>query len=367
MKDDFVCFQGNFECLQCGKHFMTPSGLANHETTHSEDQQPVHCETCGVGFVSIYGLQRHVKRGACKKNMGKKKYTELKVVEGLQDCTNCSTTFDDFEALRDHILTSGCIDQMENPPDYFRDGHHFFCFKCSVSFENFVQFREHDEMKGCEKVLKDDLTGDAVILTQGSFTEYQKTGSKFVCTSCTASFVSLQSLKRHKKRGACEKNLQNMALCLKRCDTCQEDFPSSEELQKHKEHCSDRANVDGVSCHDCGMYFKNSHALNRHKSEIHSQDSKASSEVKHLKPFACRDCGSCFSTAGSVKRHKLRGACDKLLGVAPKRSDSERRIFCNDCGKGFTAKDSLQKHVKRGACEKMQKKMKTCAASPKDV
>ena len=162
---------------------------------------------------------------------------------------------------------------------------------------------------------------------------------KLKCDSCSKSFSSKITLKRHLKRVHPEEKIHQCFFCLKtfkrrciltkhekihmnkpiECDTCDERFANIFDLEQHK-----RLQVDDkkLKCDLCTKTFKHFNTLKRHE-RIHTKekpyecsicfkrfarsDALSDHEKNHMsdKPFECNICGEVFGTSRSLRNHNL--------------------------------------------------------------
>lgn len=138
----------------------------------------------------------------------------------------------------------------------------------------------------------------------------------FACDSCTKTFRTKGSLKRHIETNHLDTSQRERKFI---CEMCGRSFYRKNEIITHiRIHTGEKP----YACPFCPMRFLQISSLIRHK-RTHTGD----------KPYSCPICGKCFADKSLTNIH---------LAV---HSD-ERKFKCHLCNKGLKSKNSLTTHLK---------------------
>ena len=172
-------------CETCGKTLNTRKKYYEHMKRHSQQQALngeeqlqstnlfFYCDQCGKRFLTTSGLREHNER-----------FHE----SGNYACSSCQMTFNTISQRRDHNNIEHSTDEK------------FKCRYCNLRYGSLALRKRHElahkepkfECKHCNKKLKNraNLTAH----------ERHHTGEKpFECPECSSHFVSLQALQQHTK------------------------------------------------------------------------------------------------------------------------------------------------------------------------
>lgn len=78
-----------FECMECGKYFITRGNLKHHTLIHTGERNH-KCEECGMGFIKGNDLRRHILTHSGARNFA---------------CTECGRKYTRGSTLTAHMLT----------------------------------------------------------------------------------------------------------------------------------------------------------------------------------------------------------------------------------------------------------------------
>ena len=158
------------------------------------------------------------------------------------------------------------------------------------------------------------------------------TGEKqFTCNICTASFLSHEELRGHRKK---EHRLKKTI----KCKRCQESFATEGQLEDHKvSHL--------LSCPFCQKTFKNKTNLQIHINfhnnpplcDICQRDCKTYGRLKHHKlthtkdkPYKCKYCPQSYNNGGTLHHHQ--------------RNHFSQTTQCDLCEKTFSSSEKMAMH-----------------------
>ncbi|KAG8550344.1 hypothetical protein GDO81_026439 [Engystomops pustulosus] len=213
-----------FICTECGKRFLSKSGLSTHRKIHMF--RKLHtCTECGKSFLSHARLVRHQNIHFGESGGDGKCLSKLSTLAGSQrghsrkplySCIRCGKRFTSSSSLTRHQKVHG----LEKP---------FACSECDKCFSSQSELVDHQRFHSGEKAFSCLYCGKSFIKTQ-NLSKHQKlhTGKNpFSCIECGKLFTSNTYLIRHM-------NLHTRKKTLYPCPTCGEYFNSNLDLIIHQ-------------------------------------------------------------------------------------------------------------------------------------
>ncbi|XP_025055654.1 uncharacterized protein LOC102384269 [Alligator sinensis] len=221
----------SYDCLDCGKSFITSSDLLQHHILHSGDK-PYTCLDCGKSFTRKYGLTEHQSI-----HTGEKPYT----------CPDCGKSFRRKNGLVEHQR----IHTEEKP---------YMCPACGKNFGLRHSLIKHQRIHTGEKPYACHDCGKS-FRQKNRLTEHQRlhTGEKpYSCPDCGKSFRLGHELTKHQRCHTGEEPYM--------CSDCGKRFRYRDGFAKHRRlHTGEKP----YSCADCGEKFHLGRSLKQHQS-IHT-------------------------------------------------------------------------------------------------
>lgn len=315
-----------FECELCLEKFQTQRNLTRHtKLSHPAAYlEPYPCRLCNQTFKRKYMLLAHIR------SMHR---TDKKpvVADGPFDCTheNCNySTNNPFKLKlheRTHVASFKCDDcskafkrkfqltkhrKSEHPDkltfydhsmiahfaslNSYRNNDLSTCEICGVTLKAYSMFshktRVHQtKQKDCEcdicgeKFFKADLAAHLKTHIPRAFVE-----RPFECDDCKLSFVSIQSLKSHKKN---QHSPSEPAQC-----ECGKVFANVYKLKAHRSAYHKERSRKHQNCHLCGQELKRSTNLREHIRIFHMRGGQYN--------YTCEICGRRFHRAMDLSSHR---------------------------------------------------------------
>uniref|UniRef100_A0A7M4ETB8 C2H2-type domain-containing protein n=1 Tax=Crocodylus porosus TaxID=8502 RepID=A0A7M4ETB8_CROPO len=227
----------SYDCLDCGKSFISSSDLLQHQILHSGDK-PYTCLDCGKSFTRKYGLTEHQSI-----HTGEKPYT----------CPDCGKSFRRKNGLIEHQR----IHTEEKP---------YMCPACGKNFGLRHSLIKHQRIHTGEKPYTCRDCGKS-FRQKNRLTEHQRlhTGEKpYSCPDCGKSFRLGHELTKHQRCHTGEEPYM--------CSDCGKRFRYRDGFAKHRRlHTGEKP----YSCADCGEKFHLGHSLKQHQS-IHTGEEPSS-------------------------------------------------------------------------------------------
>ncbi|XP_064156048.1 zinc finger protein 1035 isoform X1 [Anguilla rostrata] len=425
LEDHQRCHLGEkpHECAECGKCFFQLGNLQQHQRSHKSEFQ---CQTCGRGFVSLFALRKHKhshgknrphrcskcqlsftgptqlaehisthrdenfpcdlcdRTFTCKLSRAEHRKNHTELEESLPPllppqgspssslplsadqlkyrCGICCERFQDPEQLSEH----GCFAARERPysctdcNQHFLCGAHlkkhqlshqfsrsylYHCNRCHIRFTYRHQFLNHLKKHGIEEA--GDATENLSIKTISNVSG-NNTENIYKCPICPHSFSHALELAEH---------LSIHAESTYKCRVCGETFASKSNLTQH-EQCHITASTQ-YECTECGDSFLGSDAFRLHQcarrkhiARGHAQTSSSSLQKRLPSPagtavaqsieeeeevdvgedfYNCPVCTKRFSSKLSLKEHQ-------------RQHTAYRPFKCLVCGKCFAQKRYLKRH-----------------------
>ncbi|XP_064795511.1 zinc finger and SCAN domain-containing protein 2-like isoform X2 [Oncorhynchus masou masou] len=329
------------KCSQCGRCFIYPSQLVQHQRIHTGDR-PYKCTQCGKTFSNSTGLSKHHQKHC---------------LDATFDCPKCGESFRSLRERFKHLSTHKSLK----------------CLLCGKSCQTTSDLRKHQQTHSvtpsfncslCEKRFK----------FLSSLTRHNRTHSVeggYACSKCGKTFGSLSERLQHKRTHRAQLNCTDCGRsCSSRselkshqqthsreplfnCRHCEDKFFGSVELKIHqKTHAVDKPH----QCDACGKCFGALATLVLHQRThtgekphtcpcCNKQYISKSQLTSHMRthtgerPYSCSYCGKCFSQLANLTVHT-------------RIHTGERPHICSRCKKGFCSVGDLQKHERSHTKEK---------------
>lgn len=387
-------------CSKCHLFFTGPSQLAEHMSTHREENFP--CDICDRMFLSKSSRAEHRKSHS---KPGDHPPPSASRVEHEQcasrsqssfgfsaelkyRCGVCRERFRDPEELSEH----GCMEARERPYSCADCDKHFLhashlkkhrathlsswskreytCNQCNTSFSSSQRFLGHLQSHA-------DIAAKIKCDSDG---EDGASYSSFICPVCHRSFVSAVQLMDHfpthpdgtsefeKMGNKREKQQQQLTSATEyECPECGQTFLGGDAFCEHQ--CSrqqrpvikteypdetqgpiyypaaveeeevDVMGEDFYNCPVCSKWFSSKSGLLEHQNTEHGND----------KPFKCELCGKAFAKKKYLKQHEGRHkmAAEKAVML------DEGKSKCPHCPAKFSKPQDLALHMRLHAEEEV--------------
>ncbi|XP_044039816.1 zinc finger protein 37-like isoform X2 [Siniperca chuatsi] len=278
-------YQKTHDCLNCGKSFLTITGLNSHTNLHTGNRL-FKCDVCHKTFTYMSSLSIH---------------RWVHVADKPHKCDICPKAFGLKAQLRAHSkVHTG------------RDKYH--CNVCGKSVYDLRSLTRHKTTHSGERRYGCEVCGKRFKLP-GTLKSHEKIHTSrdrpYLCHICCKTFVSNGSLTTHMKTHSNERPFI--------CVICSKGFISNGRLKGHMRVHTGEA---PYGCSDCGRFFKHKSHLNNHvRSHL------------GIKLFVCGVCGK----ACSRQEH---------LTVHMRTHNGERPYQCTVCDKAFTQSHCLKTHMR---------------------
>ncbi|XP_073417929.1 uncharacterized protein [Dendrobates tinctorius] len=283
-----VCQKRNtdkpFFCTECGKSFLSKSGLSTHKKIHML-RKPYTCTECNKTFLIKPNLVRHQMIHCGEK----------------YSCERSGKCFSKASNLNVHQK----IQTLKGP---------FSCAKCGKRFLSNSNFIRHQKFHGLEKPFA-CTECDKWFSSKGQLVEHCRlhSGEKtFSCPDCGKTFIKVQNLLKHQRLHTGKNPFS--------CIECGKNFTSNNYLIRHMQlHTS---KTTSYPCAICGKYFDTSLDLTIHQ-RIHAEG----------KPGTNSEWRKCFIRKLGFVIHQRNHAKDKPYS-------------CTECKARFMKKSNLFLHQK---------------------
>lgn len=354
-----------YRCAKCHLSFTGPSQLAEHMSSHREENFP--CDICNRMFLSKSSRAEHrkihsksdnhqstsVSREEHKKSASLSESSSLFNKELKYRCGVCSDRFEDPETLSEH----GCIAAKERPYTCLDCNKHFLhashlkkhrtthkqswsggeypCNQCKISFSSPQLFHGH--------LMSHIHT--AAVMKSNSGDKDQDPTQGFICPVCQKYFAGATELIAH---------FTTHPECTLECKMCKMTFPSRDALDEHE--CCHLTSATEFECAECCRRFLGRKTFLQH--HCHGQKhtkmktsnlSANTSKATHQKApgeeeeidvtgedlHYCPICSMQFSSKSSLLEHQN------------KQHSIEKPFKCDLCGKTFARKRYLREHRRR--------------------
>ncbi|VVC95572.1 unnamed protein product, partial [Leptidea sinapis] len=233
--------------------------------------------------------------------------TSKNYLNGVYKCEQCYKGFLAQSTYNNHM-------KRHDP-----NSGHLSCEICRTRWKNEAALRGHIKQTHERKFLC-KLCGDTC--PYGNRAEHTKwhDGVKFDCNICGMSFSKLTTQLTH---------LRTRHPTSHTCDICGESFLGEIGLRSHVRmaHGDDQNGSHYIPCDLCGVKFKDSAAVTRHKE--YAFDGKCNATLK-----ACKICGVSFMSDQELKKHAREHSPTKI-------------IPCFGCNKRFRNERTYALHVQQ--------------------
>lgn len=320
-----------------GRDTTEPSLIECSDSTVS-----MKCNTCGVGFASLYEMQQHAHKPArdefCveflddveSENCGEPEYIDEERLEHHEDKEKTDETSEapdgrhseediHFEQL--DILSD--IEEAEEEKSAKLQKVEFLCLNCGQEFSSKAKLKNHVKTLHPEVESKNSWVCNVCGLkvktkpALASHVAKHSRASNYDCTFCGKKFGQKGALARHVPIHTGERPYQ--------CDQCGKQFIHYSSFHMHQ---LAHGNIREKKCEICGFMLRSSSHLKRHM-RVHSGE----------KPFECPTCGQKFA-----QRYNMVAHLKAHQGIYREYS---KYYKCPFCVKTFQRKLKLQEHLSR--------------------
>ncbi|XP_040899738.1 zinc finger protein 1035 [Toxotes jaculatrix] len=380
-----------YRCSKCDLSFTGPSQLAEHMTTHREENFP--CDICNRVFLSKSSRAEHRKshsksgnhpppsfaRAGHEKSLTPSESPSVLTKELKYRCGVCNDRFKDPEELSEH----GCMATKERPYSCSDCNKHFLhashlkkhrathpmswpsdseypCNQCNSSFSSSQLFLNHlkthvdpateinHSTESKDRGHSHSFICPVCHMCYANATELighfpTHADITFECKMCKMTFPSGRLLKEHERRHLTSATEFE-------CTECGQSFLGSDTFRQH--HCSaktsppthyqpagdeeeiDVTGEDLFKCPCCSMQFSTKSGLLEHQNQQHPND----------RPFKCELCGKTFAVWRYLRDHKRRHQL-KLATQNTARS-ANNKLKCAQCRNEFNTAQDLSLHMR---------------------
>ncbi|XP_069549415.1 zinc finger protein 1035 [Brachyistius frenatus] len=327
LEDHQLCHLGEkpHECAECGKCFFQASQLQQHQRMHKSEFQ---CQTCGRGFVTLFALHNH------KHNHGKNRphrcsKCDLSFTGPLQLAEHMSTHREEnFPCDICNCVFMSKSSRVEHRKSHSNYGDHP---PPSVSKEEHEKSASHSEQSssGFTTELKyrcgvcSERFKDPEELSEHGCLEAKE--RPYYCSECKKHFLHASHLKKH--RTTHQPSWSNREYS---CNQCNSSFSSSQHFVSHlkshvdmaakiKRESEDEGPSDSFICPVCQQCFSSVTELIHHfpthpEAAFESDESALPSESKFKEPkrhrltsateYECTECGQSFVGYNVFQQHR---------------------------------------------------------------
>ncbi|KAK0067708.1 zinc finger protein 596 [Biomphalaria pfeifferi] len=326
---DFKCepnLSYDFECVKCGKLFLTHDQLQTHVAVHgkSSNKRSVPLLTV-VEPIHDTGTKVSLKEGENSVvNVTNSVTKSMMVIFHCSLCDSCFSNKVSLKRHRDSVHRSNRSKMCEICCKFIsaksRMKRHMLthtgikdhkCEICGKLFSRSCEVKRHMSTHTKEKPHKCELCSKEFSCPTSlkNHMRFHTEESPYRCDVCSELFTSSQSLMKHNvihtgkmlfecticgKFLSCKKNLRKHQFIHTgqkpfSCDVCQKSFSFRTHLRKHKIIHTD---VRPYHCYRCNKTFQYSYSAKKH-------------ELLHLreKPYKCEKCPDTFPKLDMLERH----------------------------------------------------------------
>nr|XP_049587093.1 uncharacterized protein LOC125975505 isoform X2 [Syngnathus scovelli] len=366
LEDHQKCHLGEkpHECAECGKCFFQSAQLEQHKRMHKSELQ---CQVCGRGFVSHFLLRNH-KHSHGKSRPHRCSRCQLSFSGASQlaehmsthreenfPCDICSQVFPSKSSRAEHRKEHTISTERPSPlPEKLPSSSEtclpkfktlkYRCGSCNERFKNPEDLAEH----GC----------------QGSKER------RYSCPDCDKHFLHSSQLKQH--RIIHQKSTANIQYLCNHCNTTYsslEDFQKHMKVHKNEIPLPATSNnynakdttvpvhtSNALKCKICSMAFWSQNDLDKHVEEHHTS----------LSAFQCNGCNERFGTIDAFDQHpcaRKQQESNHQQGSQEEEIDVtvEDSYYCSNCSLQFPSKSLLLEHQNKVHLKEKEFKCKYCA------
>ncbi|XP_072564577.1 uncharacterized protein [Paramormyrops kingsleyae] len=306
-----------YSCTLCEKSFAQGSGLTVHMRTHSEEK-PSKCDQCGKHFKCMSYLKRHLKVHFRKKSQGRLLMTGK--TKSDSDCANTAYTIVIQNADIDEVYPNARQIKSEHiDPDYVQmaEDSNTQCIDSEIFTEAKL------ESRGCRAIFKHTENSGAMqdFHTINVGLEECWESEQIKPETVDPGYDQV----RHNVESQLNSDTKQVSFSRDDHSNQKSDCVDSLQIEQHQR---DNLNMNKHGCLDCGKSFKSPSSLKIHK-KTHSRE----------KIHSCNECGKTFANRTHLARHKETHL-------------TEKTYICDQCGKGFTTRFYLKKHQRVHSGEK---------------
>ncbi|XP_061631940.1 zinc finger protein 1035 isoform X1 [Phyllopteryx taeniolatus] len=390
LEDHQKCHLGEkpHECAECGRCFFQASQLEQHKRMHKSELQ---CQVCGRGFVSLFALRKH-KHSHGKSRPHRCSRCQLSFSGASQlaehmsthreenfPCDICNKVFPSKSSRAEHRKehTSSerpsCFPEKSTLSESYPEKLKNLKYRCGLCYECFKDPEDLSE-HGC-KASKERLYScsgcDKHFLHLSHLKQHRvihqksTTDSEYSCSRCNTTSSSIEQFLSHVKTHKNEligtgKNADGY-----RCPICSECFVKATELISHIPVHSENM----LKCEMCKISFSTKNELEEHEQRHHSSVSE----------FECKGCDKRFLGSDAFHKHACSPKRQEMVVPAEKSGaetnhqdaaeeeeidvTGEELYNCSTCAMQFSSKSILLEHQNKVHLNEKPFKCKHCARS----
>ncbi|XP_054636963.1 zinc finger protein 1035 [Dunckerocampus dactyliophorus] len=388
LEDHQKCHLGEkpHECAECGKCFFQASQLEQHKRMHKSELQ---CQVCGRGFVSNFALRKH-KHSHGKSRPHRCPKCQLSFAGPSQlaehmsthreenfPCDICNQVFLSKSSRAEHRKTHSLSNdhpspsptsqqrKRPSPSDSSQEQLTKLKYRCGICNERFKGPEDLSE-HGC-KISKERPYScsdcDKHFLHASHLKQHrvvhQQSDREYLCNHCNTTYSSLEYFLSHLKtheneHTVTDNNISHVPITLN-CKMCKMTFASKSNLDEHEQcHCASTTNFE---CTPCGQRFLERDAFQQHLcshqvQETEESEHKSTSETSHQvavqeeevdvtgeELYYCPVCSMQFSSQSTLLEHQN--------ARHNKGRQIKKPFKCTYCEKTFAWRHSLRNHVRK--------------------
>ncbi|XP_019741726.1 zinc finger protein 1035 isoform X2 [Hippocampus comes] len=389
LEDHQKCHLGEkpHECAECGKCFFQASQLEQHKRMHKSELQ---CQVCGRGFVSLFALRKHKhSHGKSRPHRCSRCHLSFSGASQLAEhmsthreenfpCDICNQVFPSKTSRAEHRKEHGVSIAHPSPfPEKSssvsqRSPAETLKYHCG----NNERFKVREDLSDhCSKTPKDrsyscsdcdkhflhssDLKRHRVIHREST------SDSEYSCNRCNTTSSSLEHFLSHLKTHENELTAPGNNTDGYTCPICSQSFLKARDLISHVSVHS----PDVPTCTMCKMIFSSKNELEEHEQRHHRSVSK----------FECKRCDKRFAGSDAFHQHSCSRKQEQMVVTAGKsgpennhqRAGEDEEIDvtgeelynCSTCSMQFSSKSFLLEHQNKVHLKEKLFKCKHCTRS----
>ncbi|XP_061808115.1 zinc finger protein 1035 isoform X1 [Nerophis lumbriciformis] len=382
LEDHQKCHLGEkpHECSECGRCFFQASQLEQHKRMHKSELQ---CQVCGRGFVSHFALRKH-KHSHGKSRPHRCSKCQLSFAGPSQlaehmsthreenfPCDICNQVFLSKSSRAEHRKTHPVSNKQPSPalqqskrsasPSESSLGQvnlKYRCGLCNERFKDPEDLSEHgcwisnERLFPCLDCNKHFLHASHLekhkVIHQQSQPDHTH-----VCNHCNTTCSSFDQMLSHLKtheneHPVTDKNMSShKSVGTLKCKLCKMTFSSASKLEEHEQsHSGSAANFE---CTGCDQIFLERDALHQHPCTHQQQQSCAETtykvpveeeevDVTVEENYYCPACAMPFSSKSALLEHQ---------NTKHGNVQHKKQFKCTYCEKTFAWRHSLRNHVRK--------------------